>query len=198
MKKITTLFKKDPNDLGRVINEVIPENDWVYGDGVEATRKWDGTACIIIDGEIYKRYDAKKGKLPPIGAIPCQEPDPITGHWPHWVKCDINDPADKYFFEAIQNTVPNYLISKYNNETFELVGPKINGGNELFKRHRLMRHWAEYPVKGLNDYSFESIKKYFEENNYMEGIVFHNLNDGRMCKIRLSDFGIERKKTDLE
>lgn len=22
------------------------------------------------------------------GAIPCDEPDPVTGHWPHWVKVD--------------------------------------------------------------------------------------------------------------
>lgn len=26
MKKISTLFKKDPNDLSRVINEINPEN----------------------------------------------------------------------------------------------------------------------------------------------------------------------------
>jgi len=30
MKKISTLFKKDPNDLGRVINEINPENQWVF------------------------------------------------------------------------------------------------------------------------------------------------------------------------
>ena len=29
MKKLSTLFKKDPNDLGRVINEVNPENGCV-------------------------------------------------------------------------------------------------------------------------------------------------------------------------
>ena len=54
MKKMTTLFKKDPNDLGRVINEVNPENQWVIdGEGI-ATRKFDGTACAIINGELYK------------------------------------------------------------------------------------------------------------------------------------------------
>jgi len=46
MKKITTLFKKDPNDLGRVINEINPENVWALHP-IEATptRKYDGTAC---------------------------------------------------------------------------------------------------------------------------------------------------------
>ena len=41
--------------------------------------------CAIIDGKFYKRYDAKKGKTPPEGAIPCQDaPDPVTGHFPHY------------------------------------------------------------------------------------------------------------------
>lgn len=61
MKKITTLFKKDPNDLGRVINELSPENAWVLTSGI-ATRKYDGTACAIINGMLYKRYDAKINK----------------------------------------------------------------------------------------------------------------------------------------
>ena len=30
MKKLSTLFKKDPNNLGRVINEANPENEWVF------------------------------------------------------------------------------------------------------------------------------------------------------------------------
>lgn len=29
MKKISTLFKKDINNLGRVINKINPENEWV-------------------------------------------------------------------------------------------------------------------------------------------------------------------------
>lgn len=97
MKKISTLYKKDPNDLGRVINEVNPENAWVFTDaGVIATQKYDGTACAIIDGQLYKRYDVKKGKNVPPFAIPCQDPDPVTGHWPHWVLCDRYNPG--YYF----------------------------------------------------------------------------------------------------
>ena len=43
MKKMSTLYKKDPNDLGRVINEVNPENAWVFESGIP-TRKYDGTS----------------------------------------------------------------------------------------------------------------------------------------------------------
>src|SRR5688572_9123237 len=100
MKKISTLFKKNPENLGRVINEINPENEWALTEGV-ATRKFDGTAAAIINGELYKRYDVKKGKQVPEGAIPCQEPDEITGHWPHWVKCSDNR-EDKYFIEGLK------------------------------------------------------------------------------------------------
>jgi hypothetical protein len=51
MKKLSTLYKKDPNDLGRVINEVNPENEWVFKSGIP-TRKFDGTSCAIISGEV--------------------------------------------------------------------------------------------------------------------------------------------------
>ena len=60
MKKISTLFKKDPTNLGRVINEVNPENQWVFdGEGVP-TRKYDGTATAII-GERYINDTMLKG-----------------------------------------------------------------------------------------------------------------------------------------
>ncbi len=97
MKKISTLFLKDPNDLSRVINEIDPENEWVIkGEGI-ATRKYDGMACAIIYGELYKRMDVKKGREIPAGAIACQEPDKVTGHHPHWVKCMREKNEDKLF-----------------------------------------------------------------------------------------------------
>jgi hypothetical protein len=181
MKKISTLFKKDPNDLGLVINELNPENEWVLTNS-RATRKWDGTACAVINGNIYKRYDVKKGKKVPIGAIPCQEPDTITGHWPHWVACSIFDNADKYFFEA-------FIPSQYPDGTYELCGPKVQGNPEKLDDHLLIPHGVY--ILPITDYSFEAIKKYLTEND-IEGIVFHERRGDRMCKIRKSDFGIKR------
>lgn len=182
MKKISTLFKKDPNDLGRVINEVNPENQWVIdGEGI-ATRKFDGTAAAIINGELYKRYDVKKGRSVPPNAIPCQEPDAITGHWPHWVKCDRGNKEDKYFFKGFD------ALPTKEDATYELCGPKVNGNMEQFERHILIKHGSEKMT--IPDYSFEWIK-YMLQISDVEGIVFHH-PDGRMCKIRKSDFGIKR------
>ena len=43
----------------------------------------------------------------------------------------------------------------------------------------------------VGDFSFEGLKLWLS-NHDVEGIVFHNYRDGRMCKIRKTDFGIKR------
>jgi len=183
MKKITTLFKKDQNNLGRVINEVNPENQWVFdGEGI-ATRKFDGTATAIINGELYKRYDAKKGKQAPAGAIPCQEADLITGHHPHWLKCDKIKPDDKYFFEAFDN------LEIKEDGTYELCGEKIQGNPEKVEGHKLIKHGSE--ILKLLSLNFDDLKNFLLEKD-IEGIVFHHKSDQRMCKLRKSDYGIKR------
>ena len=184
MKKITTLFKKDPTDLGRVINEVDPENNWVYTDsGVKATRKYDGSACAIINGNLYRRYDAKKGKPAPKNGIPCQDPDAITGHWPHLILCAPDNPQDKYHCEA-------FIGKGLPDGTYELCGPKLQGNREKLTEHILIPH-GEKELIGLSyPLNFENLKQYLEVVD-IEGIVFHH-PDGRMCKLRKSDFGIKR------
>ena len=184
MKKIPTFFEKDPNDLSRVIDLIPPNNQWVLTNGI-ATRKYDGTACAIIDGELYKRYDAKKGKVPPLGAIPCQEADTITGHHPHWIKVTSND---KYHLEGLANSKHLDL----SDGTYELVGPKVQSNPDKFSSHILLPHGI-YVLTDLNDFSFDSIREYLSNHAY-EGIVFHHKNtltDGRMCKIRRKDFGLK-------
>lgn len=188
MKKISTLFKKDPNDLGRVINEINPENNWVFTDeGVKATRKYDGTACAVIDGQLYKRYDVKKGKQVPPFAIPCQEPDNITGHWPHWILCQHDNPADKYHFEGFNSLA---MLGKVEDGTYELVGEKVQGNPEGIEGYHLFRHGAHVLQGLVYPMDFENLKTYLEVVD-IEGIVFHH-PDGRMCKLRKSDYGIKR------
>lgn len=182
MKKLTTFLKKDPNDLGRVINEINPENEWALKFGIP-TRKFDGTSCAIIDGELYKRFDFKKGRTLPPNAIPCQEADKITGHHPHWVKCDRNDNYNKWHFvafEALENKVDG---------TYELCGEKVQRNPEKIEGHQLIKHGCE--VLDITDFSFDGLRSFLEVSD-IEGIVFHHLTDGRMCKIRKGDFGIRR------
>ena len=183
MKKMSTLYKKDPNDLGRVINEINPENAWVFESGIP-TRKYDGTSCAIINGKLYKRYDAKKDKKtgkfkqPPVGSIPCQNPDDKSGHYPHWTPVTEND---KYHLEACENDLPD--------GTYELCGEKVRGNPENIVGHVLIPHGKD--VLDITDLSFEGLRQYLEVTD-IEGIVFHDRLSDKMCKIRKSDFGIKR------
>ncbi len=190
MKKIPTLFVREFENhrVVKVLPEVTPGFEWVLkGEGVP-TVKIDGACCAIIDGKFYKRYDAKKDKrgntkLPPSGAIPCcNHPDPVTGHWPHWVLVDENDPADKWFVEARNNMV-HYLPDG----TYEAIGKHFNSNPYGIKEDILVRHGQE--VIGILDRSFEGIREYLH-NHLVEGIVFWK--DGEpQCKIKRSDFGFE-------
>lgn len=195
MRKIPTLFKKNPENLGLVIDEVNPGCEWVFnGEGV-ATRKFDGTAAAVINQQIYKRYDVKKGRSVPPNAIPCQEPDEITGHWPHWVLCEENKPEDKYFLEAFYTLMVVCGPALAQDEkclegTYELVGEKVQGNPEKINGHSLYSHGA-FVLKDAPPPSFSALRSYLAEKD-IEGIVYHH-PDGRMCKIRKSDFGIQRK-----
>jgi len=194
MKKIPCLFHREFHGRGSftITEEVTPGCEWVIaGEGV-ATRKWDGTACMVKDGVLYKRYDAKRDRktgeyrVPPVGAIPCDDPDPITGHWPHWIPVG-DEPESKW-----HRSVPGGW-SHLHDGTYELIGPAINGNPEQCTEHMLVRHGTEtldviawgVPLER----TFEAIRAYLDLSP-IEGIVFHH-PDGRMCKIRRHDFGFQ-------
>ncbi len=188
MKKIPTLFKKqfENHKVVGITPEVTEGMEWVLkGEGV-ATVKWDGSACAIINGEFYKRYDAKKGKPIPDGAIKCQdEPDPITGHMPCWVKCDRDNPADKWFWAAYDKVIFN---SPLTDGTYEAVGEHFNGNPYNLHYDYLIKHGEDdipqcvYPLT-----SFNEIKDFLSKNK-IEGIVFWKDGEPK-CKIKRSDFG---------
>jgi hypothetical protein len=182
MKKLSTLYKKDSNDLGRVIDEVNPENEWVFTSGIP-TRKFDGTSCAIIDRELYKRFDLKKGRTLPPNAIPCQEPDAKSGHHPHWVKCEREDKSNKWHFTAFDE------LEVKEDGTYELCGNKVQGNPENIEGHQLIKHGSE--VLDISDFSFDGLNSFLEKAD-IEGIVFYHKETDQMCKIRKSDFGIRR------
>ena len=190
MKKIPTLFKREYKDhqvIG-ISPELSDPSLQVVLDGLAIpTLKEDGSCCAILKGELFKRYDAKKGKQPPDGAIPCQpEPDEITGHWPHWVKCDRNNKADKWFFAAYDN----YMKSgrpRMDNWTYEAIGKHFQGNPYNMDYDTLYCHGMI--LIALKSFTFDYIKE-FLKNNKIEGIVFWYHNKP-LCKIKRSDFGYE-------
>ena len=186
MKKIPTLFTRiyEGHKIVGIKDEITPGCEDAFKNGI-ATIKIDGSCCAIINGNFYKRYDAKKGRKPPEGAIPCCDPDPVTGHWPHWVLVDSNDPGDKWFIQAKANSTK--LICKPSLDwTYEAIGPHFQGNPYNLEKDYLLPH-GEIVVEVGRD--FESISNWLNEHKE-EGLVFW-LDDEPICKIKRSDFGYE-------
>lgn len=196
MKKIPCLLQRefyDDHTFKLLEDKITPGCEWVLeGEGV-ATEKFDGTACMILNGELYKRYDCKNGKKPPKDSISCQDPDPITGHWPHWVKVDRNKKDDKWYVEAWDKLYERSVLWNrcISDDTYELCGPHFQGNPYNLDNDIFFRHGERILTAVPRD--IPGIKKYLEEH-YIEGIVFHRCNeDNDMCKIRRKDFGFEWK-----
>ena len=68
MKKIPSLFQRDPNDRQRVTLNVTPGCEWVLAGLGIPTRKWNGT-CVRFDatGRWWARRTVKLGKTVPDG-----------------------------------------------------------------------------------------------------------------------------------
>jgi hypothetical protein len=180
VKKIISLFQRNYDGDRLVRDEVVPGAEWVMaGEGI-ATRKFDGTCCMVRGGALFKRYDVKAGNVPPVGFEPAQQADPVTGHWPGWLPVG-DGPEDRWHREAFQ--VPAQY-QPYPDGTFELCGPKVQGNPEGFDKHVLVPHGAEPLHDAPRDY--EGIRAYLESRS-IEGIVWHH-EDGRMVKIKRKDF----------
>lgn len=185
MKKIPTLFTRvyENHKIVGIKDEITPGCELAFYQGF-ATIKIDGSCCAVIDGKFYKRYDAKKGKNPPVGAIPCCDPDPVTGHWPHWVEVDPSNPNDRWFVEAFNNS--QKMGMDLENGTYEAIGPHFQGNPYELSNDILVKH-GTMVVAVRRD--FESISQWLNDNA-VEGLVFW-LDGEPVCKIKRTDFGYE-------
>jgi len=187
LRKIPTLFARDPADRGRVLPEVTPGCEWVAAGEGRATRKWDGTACLVRDGQLYKRATVKPGRPDPPGFELAQH-DHVTGKRFGWAP--LGGPDDRWHLEGWANlhALGGDLVP---DGTYELVGPRVNGNPDGFATHTLLRHgWARDHVE-LAD--FDTCPRTFHElaawlrARPVEGVVWH-ASDGRMAKLKRRDF----------
>lgn len=182
MKKIPTIFVRQWTSHFQVLPQFKEECEWVAsGEGV-ATRKYDGTSCLVKEGKLYKRYEDKGDGRVPEDFEPADDVDPETGKRPGWVPVGIG-PEDKWHREAFErSTIPP-------DGTYELLGPKIQGNPEGLTYHMLMPHNRAQILEDCpRDY--DALKIYLLEKD-IEGIVWHH-PDGRMAKIKKRDFGMKR------
>jgi Family of unknown function (DUF5565) len=179
MNKIPTIFVRDMSrQPALVINEWVPGTEWVRdGEGI-ATRKYDGTSCMVRDNKLYKRRELRQGDVAPpdfenLGT------DENTGKTVGWVPV-TDGPEDARHREAFDSWHPD--------GTYELLGPKVQGNKDQRTKHVLQNH-REARTYPLAPRDFEGIKAFLTEN-VIEGLVWHH-PDGRMAKIKRRDFGLK-------
>ena len=151
------------------------------GEGT-ATRKVDGTAVLIQDGHVYKRREVKPGRKAP-ASFQRVETDEQTGKEIGWVPVRPTDPTDRYFVEGIRGT--DIGASRPAGDTYELVGPKVQGNTENLDRHTVIAHnseelhIAEPPrIKGATaKEAFATLDRYLSQYPH-EGIVWHHPDGG--------------------
>jgi len=183
MRKIPTLFKRDFTNNGAIADEYSEGTEWVQsGEGV-ATRKYDGTSCLIRGGKMYKRYELKAGKEAPWG-FQLADHDDVTGKSMGWVEVG-NGSEDKWHREAVGNPDKVDLPDG----TYELVGAKIQGNPEHYEAHTLVKHSEaeQYPDAPV---TFEALRNWLTDKD-IEGLVWHH-PDGRYVKIKKKDYRLKR------
>lgn len=177
MQKIPTIFVRDMSKQpALVVNIPSPGCEWVFAGEGMATRKWDGTSCLVRDGLLYKRRELRPGDIAPPNFEPLGT-DENTGKTVGWVPVG-DSPDDKWHRAAFTATPPN--------GTYELVGPKVNGGKDKFLEHQLIAHGAGGALDAPT--SYDELRAWLT-TRYMEGVVWHHA-DGRMAKIKRRDFGL--------
>jgi hypothetical protein len=181
MKKIVSLFQRNYEGDRQVRDEIVPGAEWVAaGEGV-ATRKYDGTCCLIRNGKLYKRYEVQKGKQPPANFEPANDVDTNTGKQQGWLPVG-DGPEDVYHREA-------FAGRSLAEGSYELLGPKIQGNPEAAAKHTLVAHAQADQLLDCPR-TFAELREYLRTRD-IEGIVWHH-PDGRMVKIKARDFGIKR------
>lgn len=185
MRKIPTLFKRNPDDRRHVLPEVNEGCAWVLAGEGKATRKWDGTCCMLDeDGHWWARREVKPGKTPPPNFMPLST-DPATGKTVGW------EPIGQSPFAKFHAEAPVNCGGVEGADTFELIGPKINGNPDDFDMHVLMPHgWSRLSErlefeKAPRD--FDGLRDWLQAHPQYEGIVWWH-DDGRMVKLKRRDF----------
>jgi hypothetical protein len=187
MRKIPTLFRRDPDNPRHVLPDITPGCEWVLdGEGI-ATRKYDGT-CMLIrrDGlavNVFARREVKPGKEPPPNFREVDH-DPVTDKRVGW------EPLDQTGWGKLVNEALGDPGADWMPGTYELCGPKVNGNPEGYPDHRLIRHAdaQRYPLsdQALTFPVLRGIVCDLGARGW-EGLVWHH-PDGRMAKLKARDF----------
>jgi hypothetical protein len=190
MRKIRTLYVRDQTSH-TVLPTVTAGSEWVEAGEGHATRKWDGTCCLVDRGVLYRRATVKPHRPSPPG-FELVEIDLATGKRFGWAPLEPGKAGDPYREGWAELHFAGSGVAA--DGTYELVGPKINGNPDRFGSHQLVRHGWNRPedLEALAGCprSYSQLADYLcRQHPDWEGVVFHH-PDGRMAKIKGRDFPI--------
>jgi hypothetical protein len=185
VNKMPTIYLRNEENRRYVTDQVNPDAAWVFaGEGVPS-RKYDGT-CVYQAGfgEWYARREVKPGKMAPPNFVLISY-DEVTGKTMGWEPIEQSAFA-QIFIEAVSATL--YAPE----QTYELLGPKINGNPEKVSAHLLIPHgymslFDTEELESLGERTHPRIGAWLNAHPDWEGIVFRHA-DGRMAKIKARDF----------
>lgn len=191
MQKIKSLFKTEYERSRTLIDEIVPGAEWVAaGEGV-ARRKYDGACCMVRDGKFYKRLTLRLGKALPADFEPLAT-DEKTGKVFGWIPV-TDGPGDIYFREAWDDACA-LVNGPPRNGTYELIGPKVQGGVENVSSHLLASHAQALEYSDCPR-TFNELRDWLAERD-IEGVVWHH-PDGRMVKMTKKKYGLPRKPASV-
>jgi hypothetical protein len=192
MEKIPTIFDRNW-DTNRKVNEKLMVNHFDFNNSI-ATEKLDGTNVrITVRNHIVVRVEKRRNP------DKMQKAQGIVDPW--YIDADPHDMADQYIYEAVKSTdlsaVPDGEWSA------EAIGEKIQGNPLNITGHTLfifsLTDWCEKVKYEGVPTDYEGLKKWLPEQKTkfgngtgIEGIVWHNLKTGEMCKIKIKDFNLKK------
>lgn len=171
MKKIPTLFKRDPDNRSRVLPELAVQ----LPEGAYATLKLDGMAVMCDGTSWWKRREVKPDKPIPAGFLEAAY-DEVTGKRQGWVP--IGDgPEDQWLSALVLGRAPRAA-------TYEAIGPHFQGNPHGYEQDLLVEHGI-VPVRVPTDFEGLHLALGFFNG---EGVVWWA--DGEpVAKIKRRDFG---------
>ena len=198
MIKIPTIFERNWEG-DRKVNAILRVPDFDFEQAI-ATEKLDGmNVRVTVRNETVVRLEKRRNPSK------VQKQNGILDPW--YVDADPYNKADAYLFDAVKHT--NFTDVPDGEWSAEALGEKIQGNPLNLNGHTLfifsLDDWKKRVRFENVPYDFEGLKAWLPKQKSkfgtdcgIEGIVWHDLKTGRMCKIKLKDFKLEKSTIRTE
>ena len=188
MEKIPTIFDRNW-DGDRKVNETLVVKYFDFDKAI-ATEKLDGmNVRVTVRNHTVVRLEKRRNPNKD------QKKSGIKDPW--YVDANESDKGDAYLFDAVKGT--DFSSVPDGEWSAEALGEKIQGNPLNLTGHKLfiftLNDWKQKVRYENVPTEFNALKEWlpkqksiFGNDCGIEGIVWHNLENEQMCKIKVKDF----------